>query len=29
MVKRLAAWDPAVVGRVVYPPAYDVLAEPH
>ena len=30
MVKRLAAWDPAVAGRVVYPPAFDVLdAEPH
>jgi putative acetyltransferase len=25
MVKRLAAWDPAVAGRVVYPPAFDVL----
>jgi putative acetyltransferase len=30
MVKRLAAWDPAVAGRVVYPPTFDVLdAEPH
>jgi predicted N-acetyltransferase YhbS len=30
MVKRLAAWDPAVAGRVVYPPAFQVLdAEPH
>jgi putative acetyltransferase len=30
MVKRLAAWDPAIAGRVVYPPAFDVLAaEPH
>ena len=30
MVKRLAAWDPAAAGRVVYPPAFDVLdAEPH
>jgi putative acetyltransferase len=30
MVKRLAAWDPAIAGRVVYPPEFDVLdAEPH
>jgi putative acetyltransferase len=30
MVKRLAAWDPTVAGRLVYPPAFDVLAaEPH
>ena len=30
MVKRLAAWDSAVAGRVVYTPAFEVLdAEPH
>jgi putative acetyltransferase len=30
MVKRLVAWDPAVAGRVVYPPAFDVLdSGPH
>jgi putative acetyltransferase len=30
MVKRLAAWDPAIAGHVVYPPEFDVLdAEPH
>jgi len=30
MVKRLAAWDPAVAGRVVYTAAFEVLdAEPH
>jgi putative acetyltransferase len=30
MVKRLAAWDPGVAGRVVYPSAFDVLdGDPH